>query len=160
MQRQMTPAEARVALDAVERGRLRVIGEIDLPRWYWWGLALGWIGVGYVTDLQHPWLTAGVTLLFGAVHATAASRVLSGRHRSRKLSVRADVAGREVPRLVIGGLLLLVALTIAGALAAQADGARHPATMASVLVAVMIVLGGPQLLAAARRRAERATGQA
>jgi hypothetical protein len=160
MQRQMTPAEARVALDAVERGRLRVIGEIDLPRWYWWGLALGWIGVGYVTDLQHPWLTVAVTLLFGAVHATAASHVLSGRHGSRQLSVRADVAGREVPRLVVGGLLLLVALTIVGSLAAQADGARHPVTMASILVAVMIVLGGPQLLAAVRRRAKRAAGSA
>jgi hypothetical protein len=155
MERNVTPLEARAALDTVERGRLRVIDEIDMPRWYWWGLALGWIGLGFITDLGHPWLTAAATLLFGTVHASVASRVVSGRHRSRRLSVSAAVAGRRIPQLVIGGLIALACLTIAGALAAQADGARHPVTIASIVVAVMIVLGGPQLLAAIRRRAAR-----
>jgi hypothetical protein len=57
---------------------------------------------------------------------------------------------------VIGGLVILAALTVVGALAARADGARHPVTMAGIVVAVMIVLGGPQLLATVRRRAARA----
>lgn len=153
MEPNVTPMEARAALDAVERGRMRVVDEIDLPAWYWWGVALGWIALGWITDLDRPWLTTAATLLYGAVHAGVASRVLSGRHRSDRLSVRADVAGREVPRLVIGGLLLLAGVTIAAALAAQADGARHPVTMASVLVAVIVLLGGPRLLAYARRRA-------
>jgi hypothetical protein len=39
------------------------------------------------------------------------------------------------------------------ALAAHADGAGHPATLGSVPVAVAIVLGGPQLMTAVRRRA-------
>jgi hypothetical protein len=43
-----------------------------------------------------------------------------------------------------------------GALAAGADGAGHPTTVASIVVAVMIVLGGPQLLAVVRRKAARA----
>jgi hypothetical protein len=158
MERHVTPLEARAALDTVERGRLRVIDEIDLPRWYWWGLALGWIGLGFITDLGHPWITSAATLIFGAVHSSVAPRVVSGRHRSGRLSVRADVAGRHVPRLVIGGLLILAALTVAGALAADADGARHPVTVASVLVAVTILLGGPQLLAVIRRRAARSAG--
>jgi uncharacterized membrane protein len=50
----------------------------------------------------------------------------------------------------------LAIVTIAGALAASADGARHPVTIASVFVAVIIVLGGPQLLAWVRRRAAQA----
>jgi hypothetical protein len=82
--------------------------------------------------------------------------VLSGRHRTRQLSVSADVAGRQAPRLVIGGLIVLTGLTVAGALAANADGAGHPVTVASIVVAVMIVLGGPQLLAIVRRKAARA----
>jgi hypothetical protein len=44
-------------------------------------------------------------------------------------------------------------VTVGAALAASADGARHPVTMASVLVAVIILLGGPRLLAGIRRRA-------
>ncbi len=156
MQTQITPQEARAALDTIDRGRRRVIDEIDLPRWYWWGLALGWIALGYITDLKHPWLTAAATLLFGAVHAAVAPKVASGRHRTHKLSVSEELTGRRTARLVIGCVASLAVVTIAGALAASADGARHPVTIASVFVAVIIVLGGPQVLAWVRRRATQA----
>lgn len=155
MSSQITPNEAQAALDTVDRQRLRVIDEIDLPPWYWWGLALGWIGLGIISDLQHPWLTAAATLVFGAVHSAVAPRVVSGRHRTGQLSVSAEVAGHRTARLVLGGLVALVFVTIGAALAANADGAGHPATVASVFVAVIIVLGGPQLLAQVRRRAAR-----
>ncbi len=156
MEHEVTPLEARAALDAVDRSRLRVINEIDVPGWYWWGLAVGWIGLGFITDLKHPWLTAGATLLFGAVHAAVAPRVATGRHRTRRLSVRSDVAGRQIGRVVILAVAALGAVTVAGALAAGADGAHHPVTIASIFVAVVIVLGGPRLVAALRRRAHAA----
>jgi hypothetical protein len=157
MQTPVTPQEARAALDTIERGRRRVIDEIDLPRWYWWGLALGWIGLGYITDLKHPWVTAAATLVFGAVHSAVAPRVASGRHRTQQLSVREELTGRRTARLVIGCVASLAIVTIAGALAASADGARHPVTIASAFVAVIIVLGGPQLLAWVRRRTAQAS---
>ena len=153
----VSDAEARAALGTIEHRRRQVIDEIDVPAWYCWGLALGWIALGFLTDLRHPWLTAAATLVFGAVHAAVAPRVISGRHRTPHLSVRADVVGRRVPALVIGGLIGLALVTIALALAADADGARHPVTTASVVVAVSIVLGGPRLMAAIRRRAGRET---
>ena len=144
-------AEARAALGTIERSRRQVIDEIDMPGWYWWGLALGWIALGVLTDLRHPWLTAAAALVFGAVHSAVAPRVISGRHRTPHLSVRADVVGRRVPVLVLGGLIGLALVTIAAALAANADGAGHPVTMASCVVAVSIVLGGPHLMAVVRR---------
>ena len=155
MEAHVTPQEARAALDTVDRDRLRVIDEIELPRWYWWGLALGWIALGFIADLKHTWVTAAATLAFGAVHATVAPRVASGRHRTQRLSVSAELAGRHTFRLVIGGLIALTCLTIAGSLAASADGARHPVTIASMFVAVTIILGGPMLLGFVRRRAAR-----
>lgn len=155
METRITPQEARAALDTVDRDRLRVIDEIELPRWYWWGLALGWIALGFITDLKHAWITAAATLIFGAVHATVAPRVASGRHRTQRLSVSAELAGRHTFALVIGGVIALACLTVAGGFAASADGARHPVTIASLFVAVMIVLGGPQLLASVRRKAAR-----
>jgi hypothetical protein len=151
-----TPSEARAALEVVERGRLRVIEQIDVPGWYWWGLALGWIGLGVITDLAHPWITAAATLAFGAIHSAIAPRVIDGRRRSPQLSVRSDVVGRRLPQLVLGGLLLLAGVTVAGSLALAADGAGHPVTIASVVVAFVIALGGPQLLAVVRRRAVQA----
>jgi hypothetical protein len=159
METHLTPQEARAALDTLDRERLRVIEEIDMPRWYWWGLALGWIALGFVTDLKHTWLTAAATLLFGAVHAAVAPRVATGRRRTRRLSVSAELAGRRTFGLVIAGLIALACVTIAGALAASADGARHPVTIASIFVAAIIVLGGPMLLAAVRRRVARTVGR-
>jgi hypothetical protein len=153
MQPQLTPDEARAALDTVERGRRRAIAEIGIPRWYWWGVALGWIALGAITDLGHPWRSAAATLVYGAGHASVAARVLDGRHGSRNLQVRRDVAGHELPKLVIGMLVVLAGLTIALSLAAQADGAEHPVTIASVVVAVIVLLGGPRLLELVRRRA-------
>ena len=155
MEQPVTPLEAQAALDTIERGRKRVIDEIDLPRWYWWGLALGWIGLGFLTDLKHPWLTAAATLAFGAIHSAVAPRVLSGRHRTHQLSVRADLAGRRIPRLVLAGLIALAGVTTLGAIALQADGADHPVTIASIFVALIILLGGPRLLAEVRRRIDR-----
>ena len=158
MANDITDAEARLALRSIEERRRQVIAEIDMPRWYWWGLALGWIGLGFVTDLGHPWVTAAATLAFGAVHSGVASHVLSGRHRSSQLSVRADVAGPSVAAVVIGFLLGLAAVTVALAVLAEADGAGHPVTAASIVVAVAVLFGGPTLMAAVRRRAERHSG--
>jgi hypothetical protein len=153
MTAEITPDQARLALDTVDRGRLRVIDEIDLPRWYIWGLALGWVGLGVITDLKVAWLTATATLAFGAVHASVAPRVISGRRRTQNLSVRAELAGRRTALLVLGSLIALALVTIAVAVAVSADGAKHPVTIASVFVAVIIVLGGPRLLSAVRREA-------
>jgi hypothetical protein len=155
MQQPVTPTDARAALDTIERSHRRVIDEIDVPSWYWWGLALGWIALGVLADVGPAWLTSVATFLFGAAHAAVAPRVISGRQASRNLSVRATVAPPHLARVVIGGLVALGALTVGLALLAQADGADHPTTVASVLVAVVIVLGGPQLVTAARERAAR-----
>ena len=56
---------------------------------------------------------------------------------------------------MIGFLLAMVVVTVGLALLADADGADHPATIASVVVAVAVICGGPNLMAAVRRRAQR-----
>ena len=155
MERQVTPSDAQVALDTIERRRLRVIDEIDVPGWYWWGLALGWIALGVIADVGPEWLSTVATVVFGAAHASVAPRVISGRHASRNLSVRAAVAPPHLARIVIAGLVALGALTVGLALLAQADGAGHPVTIASVIVALIILLGGPLLVRVARAWAAR-----
>ena len=114
----LSDAEARVALHDVERARQRVIDQIGMPKWYWWGLAACWIALGVLNDVANAWIVAVATIVFGCL-------------------------------VGLGGV------TIAAALAAYADGAEHPATMASVLVAVIILLGGPRVMAAIRAGATR-----
>jgi hypothetical protein len=148
-----TDAEARLALHGVEDARQRVIDQIGMPWWYWWGLAACWIGLGVAADVANAWVTLAALLTFGAVHGVVSSRLLAGRQRTRDVKVRAEVAGRRAPVLIFGFLVGLGAVTVAAALLAYADGAEHPATMASVLVAVAILLGGPRLMAAIRTNA-------
>jgi hypothetical protein len=150
MDHTLTHQEAEVALAEVERGRARVVEEIGLPRWYWWGLALGWIVVGVVADLGVAWATAAATLIFGAVHAAVAPRVASGRHRTQMLSVSRRLAPARTARFVVLTVAALGVFTVAAGFALAADGARDPATIASIFVAILILLGGPQLLAAIR----------
>lgn len=151
----ISDTDARVALSAIEQRRRQVIDEIDMPAWYWWGVALGWLGLGVIADLDHAWVTLVATFAFGAVHSYVAQRVLSGRHRSNRLSVRADVVSRHVPALVVGFLVAMAGVTVALGLLANADGAGHPVSWASLVVAVAVLCGGPNLMAAVRRRTEQ-----
>jgi hypothetical protein len=150
-----TDAEARVALQGVEQARKRVIDQIGMPWWYWWGLAAAWVGLGVASDVANPWVTLAAMLTFGAVHSFVSTRLLAGRQRTSDVRVRAEVAGRRAPALIFGFLVGLGAVTVAVALLAYADGAGHPATMARVFVAVAILLGGPRLMAAIRTGAIR-----
>jgi hypothetical protein len=153
MTNSLTETEARLALHEVERRRQRVIDQIGMPRWYWWGLAACWIGLGVLNDVANAWVIAVATVTFGAVHSAVSQRLLGGRRRTSGVKVRADVAGRRAPVIVFGFLIALAAVTIAAAFAAYADGAEHPGTIASVLVAVVILLGGPRVMAEIRARA-------
>jgi hypothetical protein len=153
MEHPVTAGQAQAALDAVQRGRSRVVEQIGLPTWYWWGLAAGWVLLGALADAGHPVVSAVVTLAFGTAHAAVAPRVLSGRRRTRQVTVRAELTGPQGQWLVVAGLVALTVLTVVLALALDADGARHPVTAASVLGAVVLLLGGRQLGELARRTA-------
>lgn len=158
MAQQINPAEAGRALDEIDLRRRQVVAEIDIPGWYWWGLALGWVALGLVTIAGIPWLSVAATVGFGALHSAVANRVIDGRHGSRRLTVRSNVVGRHVRALVIGFLLVLVSLTIGIALVADALAAPQPALIASIVVAIAVLVGGPRLLASVRRHAA-ASGQ-
>jgi len=150
--------EATRALESIRHDQSKVIAQIALPSWYWWGLAAGWIVLGVVSDLHNPWWISIATLAFGAAHASVAHWVIGGRQGSTQLRVRGEVAGAFTPWLIIGCLVALVAITIVGAVAGSVNGVSHPVTIASVGVAIIIVLGGPRLMGVVRRRAARRLG--
>jgi hypothetical protein len=151
-------SEAQFALSSIARRRQQVIAEINVPAWYWFFLAGGWVLLGLLADFGPAWATIAATVLFGAVHAGISPRVLSGRRASSELSIRGDLVSRRLPALVIGFLLVMTAVTVGLALALNADGARHAATWASVVVALLVLVGGPALVGSVRRHAARTHG--
>ena len=155
MSEKVTETEARLALSSIERRHQQVVAEINVPAWYWLGLAAAWVGLGVLADYGPSWATAAGTLLFGAAHASIAPRVLSGRRGSPRLSVRGDLVSRRIPLLVIGFLMVMTIATIGAALIFNADGARHPATLAGAVIAAIVACGGPTLMAWTRGRAQQ-----
>jgi hypothetical protein len=153
MMHRMTESEARAALLSIDDRRRQVLQEVDMPGWYWWAVAAGWVAIGLLTDFGPSWASGVGTFLFGASHAAVAPRVLTGRHRTGQLSVHRDLVDRRIPALVFAGLLVMVAVSAALGFALHADGAEHPVTIASLVVGVVIVLGGSRLMAAVRRHA-------
>jgi hypothetical protein len=153
---EVTETEARLALSSIDRRRQQVIAEINVPLWYWLSVSAGWVALGALSEFGPAWGAIAGTVAFGAAHAAVAPRVLSGRHGSRRLSVRRDlVSRRRVSTLVFGFLIVMTAVTVALALLAHADGARHAAILASVVVAALVLSGGPSLMVPVRRRAEQ-----
>jgi hypothetical protein len=41
-------AAARRALASISARRSQVIAEVDMPRWYWSGIALAWIALAWI----------------------------------------------------------------------------------------------------------------
>jgi hypothetical protein len=154
----ITETEARLALDVVEHRRQQVAAEIDVPGWYWASMAGGWVVLGALGTWASPWVAAAATLVFGAVHAAVAPSVVSGRRGSSQLRVRRELVGRQVTVLVLGFLVAMTVVTVGVALVLDADGARHAGLLASVLVAGLVLVGGPGLVGWARRRAVRRSG--
>ncbi len=147
--------DAQLALGTVERGRQQVVAEIGVPQWYWLFLAAGWAGIGAVAQFGPAWAASAATLIFGAVHASIAPRVISGRRGSAQLSVRSELVSGRMPAVILGFVAAMAALTVGFALLLNADGARHPGLVAGVIVGMLVYAGGPSLVAGFRRRAER-----
>jgi hypothetical protein len=154
-QPELTKEQALSALGDVRRGTQRVIDQVDVPQWYWYGLAAGWIVLGVLTDLKVAWLTAVATLAFGAIHSAIAPHVIDGRRANPNVRVDRDLVGRQVAWQILAGLVALAGVTIVVAVVVGADGAKHPVTIASAFVAVILVLGGPRLLQHTRARLAR-----
>jgi len=144
--------DARSALGAIENRRLQVIEQINVPSWYWIAVAACWLGLGVLSDNAPSWVTIAATFAFGCVHSAIAPRVLSGGEATSQLKVRSELTGRRIRITVLGFLVALVGVTIGLALVFQAVGASQPATLASAVVAALILIGGPFLVGAARRR--------
>jgi hypothetical protein len=86
----ISQTEARLAVEAIQRRRADVIAAIDVPSWYWPGMAAGWVGLGLIADNSPSWVSTLATVLFGAIHSTIAPRVLTGRHPSSDVGLRSS----------------------------------------------------------------------
>lgn len=141
-----TGDNARSALEAVDKVQQRVSDDIGLPRWYWWMTAAGWVALGVLGTFAPVWAAVTGTVLFGALNATLAGRLYDGTRGTAGVRLHRSAVSRRLPWLIIAVLMAGVLVTIGLALWLDADGAAHAGIVASVVVAVVIGLGGPEIL--------------
>ena len=153
MQIPIDESEARLALGVVEHRRQQVLAEINVPYWYWVFLAAGWIGLGALGDFAAGRVMTVATVVFGAAHSSIAPHVISGRNGSPQLSIRGELVSRRLPAIILGFVVMMAIATVGVALALNADGARHPALLSGAIIALLVLAGGPSVVAAGRRRA-------
>ena len=144
------PTGAREALALIDQRRSQIAEEIGVPNGYWRILAVGWIVLGVLADVGNEIVATVATIGFGMFHAFVATSWLTGRNKSTSLHVRAELVSGRLRAFVLTAVTAMVGLTILIALAVNADGAEHPATIASGFVALMVLGGGPWFVGVVR----------
>ena len=105
MDTRVTPQEARAALDTIDRDRAsRNRRDRSAPLVLRRGSPLGWIALGFITDLKHAWITASghARLRSGAREPSHRGLRTVATARAASASARSSV-GRQTFPLVIGG---------------------------------------------------------
>jgi hypothetical protein len=150
--------EARRALAEVRGRQGQVIDAALVPVRYWWAVAALTVGLAAAVDSGQA-LAIGIALPVFVISVVGVSVPLvygTVRHPQ----VHGELLG-DRGALVIGGFVfVLVGPTLGIAFGLQAAGVRYPATLACLVAAAVMVVGGPALMGALRRimldnRAER-----
>ncbi|MEY9855435.1 hypothetical protein ABH935_001039 [Catenulispora sp. GAS73] len=140
-------ADAARALDEIDRRREQVIRRKIFPRWYWW--AHGALTIALATALQSG---RGAVIWIGVAGYTACALAIDipVSRRARAAAPRRDLAGPGTTRRallgVAGFVAILLGVTLTTGLSLKAAGVAHPATIATVVGAVMFAVGGQLLV--------------
>jgi hypothetical protein len=151
--------DAASALVEIDRRQDQVIEQSIIPWWYWWTLAALIIGLTGAVESERS-LVIGIGVggfVLGLLISTGwiVLRMVGNLQPRRDLIRPAGV-------LAILGLAAAVnAVTVPTGLLLEAAGVRYPATMATILGGVVLVVGGPVLMRFLRNnmRANRPGGQ-
>ena len=136
-------ADAARALAEIDRRREQVIRRKVFPRWYWWAHAALTIALATSLESGH-----GAVVWIGVAGYTACAAAIDFpvSRRARAAAPRRDLAGpgstRRTLMAVAGFVAVLLGVTLTTGLSLKAAGVAHPATIATVVGAVLFAVGG------------------
>jgi hypothetical protein len=118
-----------------------------VPAWYWWLVGGLIVALSAAVESSEP-ITIGIgasVFVLGIVSGTGwiVRRALHVRPRN-------DLLGPRGVMMILGFVALILGVTFAVAFSLRAVGISHPATLASLLGAVVLIAGGPMLTRALR----------
>jgi hypothetical protein len=140
----LSPDEATQALDEIDQRKEQVIERTLIPQWFWWAIAGLVVGLTAAVESREPLVIGIGAVVFAVGVVTVTSCVVIGTLRHAQL--RRDLLGPAGALSIVGFVVAANAVTLLAAFVLQATGMRYPATLATLLGAVVIVAGGPVLM--------------
>ncbi len=138
------PDEAATALAEVRQRQRQLIDSAAIPIWYWPVVAAAMIAIGAAADTKSAAVLA-VTIPCAVVVLLTLTGVMifgvPGRARVRSR----DLLGPRGALAIVGFVALIVGLTLGAGFGLRAAGASAPATIATVIGGVAIIVAGPLL---------------
>jgi hypothetical protein len=140
--------EAESDLADIRAAQERLIDRVTVPGWYWWAVAALAVALGLVVDRGNAVEVAVGAGLFALVVAGMTALVILGGGR---VQVSGRLLGGAGAAWIVGFVDLVVLVSLAIGFAVRAAGVTYPATIAALVAAVGVAMGGPILTRRLRR---------
>ena len=145
----MEAGDAAAELAEIEKRQAGVIDAVLVPRWYWWVVGLLLLPIGLAADSHQRTATAVVTVVMELVIAGISVWMISGAYPGAR--VHPATLGGAGALYIVGFVWVVVGVSLVVAFGLQAAGVAYPATIGTVLAALMLIGGGPVLMSRLRR---------
>ena len=148
-EQRLEAGDAAAELAEIEKRQAGVIDAVLVPRWYWWVVGLLLLPIGLATDSHQRTATAVVAVLMALVIAGISVWMISGAYPGAR--VHSATLGGAGALYIVGFVWVVVGVSLVVAFGLQAAGVAYPATIGTVLAALMLIGGGPVLMSRLRR---------
>lgn len=148
-EQRLEAGDAAAELAEIEKRQAGVIDAVLVPRWYWWVVGLLLLPIGLATDSHQRTATAVVAVLMALVIAGISVWMISGAYPGAR--VHPATLGGAGALYIVGFVWVVVGVSLVVAFGLQAAGVAYPATIGTVLAALMLIGGGPVLMSRLRR---------
>lgn len=140
--------DAAAELAEIKRRQAGVIDAVLVPRWYWWVIGLLLVPIGLAADSHQRTTTAVVAVLMALVIAGISVWMISGAYPGAR--VHPATLGGAGALYIVGFVWVVVGVSLVVAFGLQAAGVAYPATIGTLLAALLLIAGGPVLMSRLR----------
>jgi hypothetical protein len=147
-EQRMESSEAARELEEIQRRQAEVIEAVLVPRWYWWAVGLMLIPLGAAADLHERRAAPLVVITVAVIIAALTLWMIAGGYRGAR--IRPATLGSRGPLYIVGFVWLVVGTSLLVAFGLQVERMPYPATLATILAAAMLIVGGPILMSSLR----------
>ena len=148
-QNNMESSGAAGELEAIKRSQAGVIDAVLVPRWYWWVIGVLLVPLGVAADSHQRVVTAVITVVVALIIAGVTVAMITGAYRGAR--IHPATLGTAGALYIVGFIALVVGASLVVAFSLQAGHGPFPGTIGCLVAAVLLIVGGPILMASLRR---------